>query len=51
MLLGWPGVEPVGVTTCSDSNGVRAGLAGFALPLAGREDAPGATGAHGSLEG
>jgi purine nucleosidase len=27
MLLGWPGVELVGVTTCSDSGGLRAGLA------------------------
>jgi hypothetical protein len=27
MLVGWPGVELVGVTTCSDSGGGRAGLA------------------------
>ncbi len=27
MLLGWPGVELVGVTTCSDSGGLQAGFA------------------------
>jgi len=39
MLLGWPGVEFVGVTTCSDPGGLRAGLARYALRLAGREGA------------
>ena len=51
MLLGWPGVELVGVTTCSDSGGLRAGLARYALRLAGREDVPVAAGADGSLGG
>ena len=34
MLLGWPDVELVGVTTCSDVDGLRAGLARYALRLA-----------------
>jgi purine nucleosidase len=51
MLLGWPGVELVGVTTCSDSGGMRAGLARYALRLAGREGVPVIAGADGSLGG
>ena len=51
MLAGWPGVELVGVTTCSDSGGVRAGLARYALRLAGRESVPVAAGTDGSLGG
>ena len=50
-MLGWPGVELVGVTTCSDSSGLRAGLARYALRLAGREDVPVVAGADGSLGG
>jgi purine nucleosidase len=44
MLLGWRGVELVGVTTCSDSRGMRAALARYALKLAGRESVAGADG-------
>jgi inosine-uridine nucleoside N-ribohydrolase len=51
MLLGWPGVELVGVTTCSDPSGLRAGLARYALRLAGRDDVPVVAGADGSLGG
>ena len=51
VLLGWPGVDLVGVTTCSDSGGLRAGLARYALRLAGREDVAVAAGADGSLGG
>jgi purine nucleosidase len=51
MLLGWPGVELVGVTTCSDSGGLRAGLARYALRLAGHEGVPVVAGANGSLGG
>jgi purine nucleosidase len=51
MLLGWPGVELAGVTTCTEEGGVRAGLASYALRLAGREDVPVVAGADGSLGG
>jgi inosine-uridine nucleoside N-ribohydrolase len=51
MLLGWPGVELVGITTRSDSGGLRAGLARYALRLAGQEGMPVAAGADGSLGG
>jgi purine nucleosidase len=51
MLLGWADVELVGVTTCSDSGGLRAGLARYALRLAGQEGVPVAAGADGSLGG
>jgi inosine-uridine nucleoside N-ribohydrolase len=51
MLLGWPGVELAGVTTCTEEGGVRARLASYALRLAGREDVPVAAGAGGSLGG
>jgi purine nucleosidase len=51
LLLGWPGVELAGVTTCTEEGGVRAGLASYALGLAGREDVPVAAGADGSLGG
>jgi hypothetical protein len=40
VLLGWPGVELIGVTTCNDSGGMRAGLSRYALKLAGREACP-----------
>ena len=36
MLLGWPGVEVVGVTTTMDPGGRRAGYVGRCLDLAGR---------------
>ncbi len=51
MLLGWPGVELVGVTTCTDSGSLRAGLARYALRLAGREVVTVVAGADGSLGG
>jgi len=51
MLLGWPGVELAGVTTSTDEGGMRAGMASYALGLAGRGDVPVAAGAAGSLGG
>ncbi len=51
MLLGWPGVEVVGVTTVSDPGGIRAGMTRYALGLADRSDVPVAAGAEGSLGG
>jgi inosine-uridine nucleoside N-ribohydrolase len=38
MLLGWPDVDVVGVTTVSDPGGIRAGMTRYALGLAGRDD-------------
>jgi purine nucleosidase len=49
MLLGWPGVELVGVTTAVDPGGRRAGLVAHLLRLAGRDDIPVAAGAEVSL--
>ncbi|TMC01313.1 MAG: nucleoside hydrolase [Chloroflexi bacterium] len=49
MLLGWPGVELVGVTTAIDPDGLRAGCAAHVLRLAGREEVPLAAGAAVSL--
>ena len=49
MLLGWPGVEVVAVTTNTDPGGRRAGYAAYALRLAGREDVPVIAGAEGTL--
>ena len=51
MLLGWPDVDVVGVTTVSDPGGMRAGMTRYALSLAGRDDVPVAAGAEGSLGG
>jgi purine nucleosidase len=51
MLLGWPDVELVGVTTNTDPGGVRAGYTEYALQLAGRADVPVGAGAEGSLAG
>jgi inosine-uridine nucleoside N-ribohydrolase len=51
MLLGWPDVEVVGVTTVSDPGGIRAGMTRYALGLAGRSGVPVAAGAEGSLGG
>jgi purine nucleosidase len=51
MLLGWPDVEVVGVTTVSDPGGVRAGMTRYALGLANRSDVAVAAGAEGSLGG
>jgi inosine-uridine nucleoside N-ribohydrolase len=49
MLLGWPGVELVGVTTAVDPGGRRAGYVAECLQLAGRADVPVAAGAEVSL--
>jgi inosine-uridine nucleoside N-ribohydrolase len=51
MLLGWPNVELTGITTVSDPDGRRAGMTGYALTLAGRDDVPVTAGAAGSLAG
>lgn len=48
MLLQWPGVELVGVTTVAEEGGRRAGYARYALDLAGRPDIPVAAGADGA---
>jgi purine nucleosidase len=49
MLLGWPGVELVGITTTIDPGGRRAGCGAHCLKLAGRDDIPVAAGAGVSL--
>ena len=49
MLLGWPGVELVGITTTIDPGGRRAGYVAHCLDLAGRADIPVAAGAGVSL--
>jgi inosine-uridine nucleoside N-ribohydrolase len=49
MLLGWPDVEVVGITTTADQGGRRAGYVAHCLELAGREDIPLAAGAVASL--
>jgi purine nucleosidase len=40
MLLGWPDVELVAITTTIDPGGLRAGYVAHCLKLAGREDIP-----------
>jgi inosine-uridine nucleoside N-ribohydrolase len=49
MLLGWEGVDLIGVTTNTDPKGIRAGYTSYALGLAGRDDIPVVAGAEGSL--
>ena len=49
MLLGWPGVELVGITTTIDPGGRRAGYVAHCLDLAGRAGIPLAAGAGVSL--
>jgi inosine-uridine nucleoside N-ribohydrolase len=49
MLLGWPGVELVGITTSIDPGGIRAGFVARVLELAGRTDIPLAAGEPVSL--
>ena len=44
MLLGWPGVEIIGITTSIDPGGIRAGFVTRCLELAGRADIPVAPG-------
>src|SRR5262245_13354808 len=47
MLLGWPDVEIVGITTNLDDGGTRAGCAQYVLSLAGRAGIPVVAGAEG----
>ncbi|MEQ7127010.1 nucleoside hydrolase [Actinopolymorpha sp. B11F2] len=49
LLLGWPDVEIVGITTTIDPGGRRAGYAAYCLDLVGRRDIPLAAGAELSL--
>jgi inosine-uridine nucleoside N-ribohydrolase len=49
MLLGWPGVEIVGITTTIDPGGLRATYVRHCLSLVGRDDIPVAAGAEVSL--
>ena len=49
MLLGWPGVEFVGITTCLDAAGNRAAYVHHVLALAGRQEIPVAAGPAASL--
>src|SRR2546421_5994035 len=50
MVLNWPDVELLAVTTVSDDQGRRAGYARYALALAGRESITVAAGADVSLD-
>ncbi|MGQ9629422.1 MAG: nucleoside hydrolase [bacterium] len=50
MVLNWPDVELLAVTTVADDRGRRAGYARYALGLAGREDVAVAAGADVSLD-
>ena len=50
MVLNWPDVDLLAVTTNQDNSGSRAGYARYALRLAGREDMPVAAGADASLD-
>ena len=50
MLINWPGIELVGVTTVAEHQGKRAGYARYALGLAGRHSVPIAAGADVSLD-
>jgi inosine-uridine nucleoside N-ribohydrolase len=49
MLLGWDGVDLIGVTTNTDPKGIRAGYTSYALGLAGRDEIRVVAGAEGSL--
>jgi inosine-uridine nucleoside N-ribohydrolase len=50
MVLNWPGVELLGVTTVAEHQGKRAGYTRYALDLAGRNDVPVAAGAEATLD-
>ncbi|MCI0395233.1 MAG: nucleoside hydrolase [Chloroflexi bacterium] len=50
MVLNWPAVELLAVTTVADDQGRRAGYTRYALRLAGRQDIPVAAGADVSLD-
>jgi purine nucleosidase len=49
MLLGWPGVDLVGITTTIDPGGARAACAQQCLSLAGRDEVPVMAGAECSM--
>ncbi len=49
LLLGWPDVEIVGITTTIDPGGRRAACVAHCLKLAGRDDIPVAAGAEVSM--
>jgi purine nucleosidase len=49
MLLGWPGIDLVGITTTIDPGGVRAACARHCLSLVGRDDVPVVAGAEFSI--
>src|SRR5258706_11072567 len=49
MLLGWPGIDLVGITTTIDPGGVRADCARHCLSLVGRNDVPVVAGAEVSI--
>ena len=49
MLLGWPGVELVGITTTADPGGIRAACARHCLSLADRGEIPVVAGAQRSM--
>jgi inosine-uridine nucleoside N-ribohydrolase len=49
MLLGWPGVEIIGITTTHEEGGRRAGFVHEVLRLAGRSHVPVAAGAEHSM--
>ena len=49
MLLGWPGIDLIGITTTADPDGRRAGYVAHFLEIAGRHDIPIASGAAESL--
>jgi purine nucleosidase len=50
MVLNWPDVELVAITTVAEHRGKRAGYARYVLGLAGRDDVPVAAGADVSLD-
>lgn len=49
MVLAWPDVELIGITTVAEHGGKRAGYVRYALEMAGRADVPLAAGADASL--
>jgi purine nucleosidase len=51
LLLAWPDVEVIGVTTTLEHAGGRAGCAAYVLALAGRSDIPVIAGAEETLTG
>ncbi len=49
LLLNWPDINPLGITTVAEHQGKRAGYVHYALRLAGRTEIPVAAGADVSL--